>query len=73
MATRGKEQAFEHAMGEAKKQASHVAGAAGTAARKTAIHLKPRCVTSLKVSPTRLSVSHLPLDGYWVGCIGRYS
>ena len=36
MATRGKEQAFEHAMGEAKKQASHVAGAAGTAARKTA-------------------------------------
>ena len=30
------QEGFERAMGEAKKQASHVADAAGTAARKTA-------------------------------------
>ena len=30
------QEGFERAMGEAKKQASHVAGAASTAARKTA-------------------------------------
>lgn len=36
MPSRSTEQGFEHAMGEAKRQASNVADAAGTAARKTA-------------------------------------
>jgi ElaB/YqjD/DUF883 family membrane-anchored ribosome-binding protein len=36
MPSRSKEQGFENAMGEARKQASNVADVAGTAARRTA-------------------------------------
>jgi len=36
MASRTQPQSFEQAIGEARRQASHVADAAGTAARKTA-------------------------------------
>jgi ElaB/YqjD/DUF883 family membrane-anchored ribosome-binding protein len=36
MASRPQEQGFDRAMGEAKRQASHVVDTAGTAARKTA-------------------------------------
>jgi ElaB/YqjD/DUF883 family membrane-anchored ribosome-binding protein len=36
MSSRSTEQGFERAMGEARRQASNVADAAGTAARKTA-------------------------------------
>ena len=36
MPSRTQEEGFERALGEARKQASNVAGAAGTAARKTA-------------------------------------
>jgi ElaB/YqjD/DUF883 family membrane-anchored ribosome-binding protein len=36
MPSRPSQQGFDRAVGEAKRQASHVAGAAGNAARKTA-------------------------------------
>jgi ElaB/YqjD/DUF883 family membrane-anchored ribosome-binding protein len=36
MPTRSKEQGFDHAVGEAKRQVANVANAADTAARKTA-------------------------------------
>jgi hypothetical protein len=46
-----KEEGFDRAVGEAKRQASNVADAANTAARKRSVHLKRQCGSSSRISP----------------------
>ena len=66
-----KEEGFERAMGEAKRQASNVADAANTAAHKTASSFEMAAREIIENQPIRLWRSASDLAGFSAGYIDR--